>query len=175
MAGSGAAGSANDAVACASDSSPPRIEFDAPTVLASAMFTHTTYTALSMRDGDAFAKRSGGVGGRDLDFLLLTVTGLDAANAITRIIEFYRADFRAADNKLDDRVDTWTAVQLAAPGAVTALEFGLQSSAVGAFGANTPLSFALDNLQPVPVPAAAGLLPALGLLVVYRRRRVAAG
>jgi hypothetical protein len=42
-----------------------------------------TYAALSMRDGDGFAKQFGGASGDDPDYFLLTITGRDALDAIT--------------------------------------------------------------------------------------------
>ena len=48
---------------------------------ASVRLTNTTFAALSMRDGDAFAKQFGGVSGDDPDWFLLTIDGLDAGGA----------------------------------------------------------------------------------------------
>ena len=87
-AGAGADNSANYAVAYAGGTNAPRIEFDVPTLLHSVMLTNTTYTALSMRKGDSFAKKFGGANGTDPDFLLLTITGRDAVNASTGSVDF---------------------------------------------------------------------------------------
>ena len=168
--GSGAGNSANYAVAYAGGTNPPRIEFDVPTLLHSAMLTNTTYTALSMRDGDFFAKKFGGGDGTEPDFLLLTITGRDAANGSTGTVDFYLADFRANDTAQDYIVDVWTLVNLGSLGAVSALEFSFASSDVGGFGINTPVYFALDDIQAVPVPAAGYLFgPALAVLLLRRR------
>ena len=169
-AGSGAGGSATYGLAFAG-ADAPRIDFDTPTVLASAMFTNTTYAALSMRDGDSFAKQFGGVNGTDPDFLRLTITGRDGSNGVTGEVEFLLADYRADKSAQDFIIEEWTEVLLGSLGAVSALEFSLTSSDVGPFGANTPFYFAVDNLQPVPLPAAVWMLtPALGLLLARRRR-----
>ncbi len=108
--------------------------------------TNTTYTALSMRDGDAFAKKFGGTSGNDEDWFLLTITGKDGSNAIIGTVEFYLADFRFADNSQDYIVEQWTEVDLSDLSSAAALEFSLTSSDVGAFGMNTPAYFAVDNV-----------------------------
>ena len=170
--GSGAGNSANYAVAYAGGTSPPRIAFDVPTLLQSAMLTNTTYTALAMRDGFFVAKKFGGDNGSDPDFLLLTITGRDAANGSTGTVDFYLADFRANDTAQDYIVDVWTLVNLGSLGPVSALEFSFASSDVGGFGINTPVYFALDDIQAVPVPAAGYLFgPALAVLLLRRRTR----
>ena len=170
-AGGGAVNSANYAVAYAGGASAPRIEFDVPSLLQSAMLTNTTYTGLSMRDGDFFAKKFGGDSGTDADFLLLTITGRDAANVSTGTVDFYLADFRSNDPAEDYILDVWTMVNLSSLGLVSALEFSFASSDVGQFGINTPVYFALDNIQAVPVPAAGYLFgPALAALLLRRRK-----
>ena len=62
-------------------------------------------------------------------------------------------------------------MSLGSLGQVSALEFSFVSSDVGGFGINTPVYFALDNIQAVPVPAAAYLFgPALAALLLRRRK-----
>lgn len=145
------------------------------TTLAGGYFTNTTYAALSMLNGDSFAKMFGGVSGHEADWFLLTITGKDAGGDTTGTVEFYLADYRFADNGLDYIVDDWTWVDLSSLGEVAGLQFSLSSSDVGDFGMNTPAYFALDglaSLTAVPEPATCliwGL--GLGALVVSRRRR----
>ncbi|MEQ8495595.1 MAG: DUF4465 domain-containing protein, partial [Gammaproteobacteria bacterium] len=147
----------------------------APTTLAGARFTNTTYAALSMLNGDGFAKPFGGASGDDADWLLLTVTGLDASDAVTGIVEVYLADYRFADNALDYVLDEWLYVALDGLGTVSALEFAMSGSDVGPSGLNTPSYFAIDDIAsvaatPVPLPAAPWLLvPAWGALLARRR------
>src|SRR4051812_25092286 len=88
----------------------PTVTLPAGTRPLSARVTNTTYAALSMRDGDPFAKKFGGLSGNDPDWFLLTVTGRDAQNAVTGSLGFYLADYRFADNSLDYIVAPWTAV-----------------------------------------------------------------
>jgi Domain of unknown function (DUF4465) len=149
-----------------------RITFDSQISLVSAVITNTTYAALSMQDGDAFAKKFGGASGSDPDYFLLTITGRDAADAVTGSVEFALADYRFAEDALDYIVKEWVLVDLTGLGSVAALEFSLDSSDQ-AFGfLNTPSYFALDDLTftPVPEPAGAALL-ALGLALLARRAR----
>lgn len=132
-----------------------------------AYFTNTTYAALSMLDGDAFAKQFGGASGDDPDWLLLTISGYDAANAPTGSVGVYLADYRFADNALDYILDQWLWVDLTGLGEVKSLDFALSGSDVGEFGLNTPAYFALDDLVVVPEPGTAALLAA-GLIWLAR-------
>jgi hypothetical protein len=176
IAGSGAGASATYGVAftggvVGSQGPVSRIAFDSEVALVGAAITNTTYAALSMRDGDAFAKQFGGVSGSDPDYFLLTITGRDAANASTGSVEFALADYRFADDALDYILMDWVFVDLSGLGSVAALEFSLDSSDQ-AFGfLNTPSYFALDDLAfaPVPEPASAALL-AFALALLARRR-----
>jgi hypothetical protein len=136
--------------------------------------TNTTYAALSMRDGDSFAKKFGGASGNDADYFLLTIIGKNAAGQTTGTVNFYLADYRFADNAQDYIVSQWTTVDLSGLGVdTTRLEFDLTSTDVGAFGMNTPAYFAADNLvfTPVPEPTVIGLTAAglFGAWALVRR------
>ena len=133
------------------------IRFDAPAELASIDVSNTTYAALSMLQGDSFAKKFGGDSGNDADFLKLTFIGLNAANQETGRVDFYLADYRFADNSLDYVIGSWTSVNLSSLGTVAALKFELSSSDNGDFGMNTPAYFAIDNLAVTAVPEASSL------------------
>lgn len=112
--------------------------------------TNTTYAALSMRDGDSFAKKFGGESGDDPDFFLLTIDGLDAAGISIGQVEFYLADFRFDDNASDNIVDEWTTIDVSSIGDAASLSMSLSSSDNGSFGMNTPAYFAIDNLTFTP-------------------------
>jgi len=135
-----------------------------------AEFTNTTYAALSMRDGDSFAKQFGGASGDDADFFRLLVEGIDVTGTSTGVVELMLADYRFADGSLDYILDQWTYLDLAGLGAIKELAFSLESSDLGAFGINTPQYFAIDNLTTIPEPGTA-LLLGLGLTGLARRTR----
>ncbi len=114
--------------------------------------TNTTYAALSMANGDTFAKQFGGDDGSDPDWFLLTIEGVDEAGESVGTVEFYLADFRFDDDSLDYIVDDWTVVDVSSLGSAVKLEFALSSSDVGSFGMNTPAYFAVDDIviaQPI--------------------------
>jgi hypothetical protein len=121
------------------------------TMPASVRVTNTTYAALSMRDGDMFAKQFGGPDGTDPDFFVLTVHGLDANGVATGSVEFFLADYRFQDPNLNYIVSSWTTVDLTPLGNASSLAFELTSSDIGPFGMNTPAYFAIDNLVVTPV------------------------
>lgn len=149
FAGSGSGGSSNFAVWYANG----EITFAVPTQVVSMALTNTTYAALSMRDGDAYAKVFGSIynadgeedGTEGKDWFRLTITGMDADDDPTGEIEFYLADFRS-DDSLDHYIlDVWETLDLSSLGSVQRLVFQLESTDVGAFGMNTPGYFAMDD------------------------------
>lgn len=158
---------------------PSPIVIDLPTGVdqpVSVRLTNVTYPALSMENGDAFAKQFGGPSGDDPDFLLLTIEGLDATDSSLGTVDFYLADYRFADNSLDTLVDSWQLVDLSTLGdGVASLSFSLTGSDVGMFGLNTPAYFALDALSAIPEPAHLSLVVGLGLIFVLGWRRYRAG
>ncbi|MGQ9913268.1 MAG: DUF4465 domain-containing protein [Thermogutta sp.] len=183
--GSGAGSSANYAVSFVPifGGSLPKIEVPAGLSLVSAQITNTTYAYLSMRDGDSFAKKFGGLSGNDPDWFKLTILGKDLAQSLIGSVEFYLADFRFSDNALDYIVNKWTTADLSPIASARFLEFDLDSSDVGPFGMNTPAYFALDNIvfqsagqggPVVPEPSSAVLLlgSILGGGYLYRRRKI---
>jgi hypothetical protein len=141
-----------------------------PTVIEGGFFTNTTYAALSMLNGDGFAKKFGGPTGDDPDWFNITIEGwLGGVSTGTEV--FYLADYRSPNNSEDYIVDAWTFVDLSGLETVDQLSFTFGSSDdVGGFGVNTPTYFALDDLQLVPEPGT-GLLVGLGLVGMTALRR----
>jgi hypothetical protein len=117
---------------------------DATYALSGFFVTNSTYAALSMEQGDAFAKKFGGTDGNDADWFKLTVKGMKDDKE-TGSIDFYLADFRFDDNIKDYIVKTWQWVDLSTLGNVDALKFNLSSSDTGDYGMNTPAYFCADN------------------------------
>lgn len=144
IAGGGAEGSATYAVSYVFGSSNMRLKNRG--TVNGLYITNTTYAYLSIKDGDAFAKKFGGITGNDPDFFLLKVkkffNGLLAADSVA----FYLADYRFANNAQDYIVDDWTWLDLSPLGAADSLQFTLSSSDIGAFGMNTPAYFAVDQV-----------------------------
>lgn len=128
-----------------------------------------------MRDGEGPAKKFGGVDGSDPDFFQLIVRGTDGQGGYTGAVEFYLADFQDDDNSLDYIVDEWTWVDLSSLGNVAGLEFSFDSSDTGDYGINTPLYFAMDDLEytAAPIPASVLLLGSglLGVLGIRHRKK----
>jgi hypothetical protein len=124
-----------------SDSLPHRVQ--------GLYVTNSTYAALSMENGDDFAKKFGGETGNDPDFLKLFIWGKKDGNE-TDTVEFYLADFRFEDNTQDYIVKTWQWVELSSLGKIDTLLFSISSSDIGDWGMNTPLYFNIDNLTIEP-------------------------
>lgn len=109
--------------------------------------TNTTYAALSMKNGDAFAKKFGGTNGNDSDWFKLTINAYQNGNLKTEKVEFYLADFRFADNSKDYIVKDWTFVNLVSLGSLDSLKYTLTSSDTNQFGLKTPAFFCVDHIM----------------------------
>lgn len=108
--------------------------------------TNTTYAALSMQQGDQFAKKFGGNDGSDPDWFLLDIIG-HLNGAVADTVQFYLADYRFENDEEDYIIEDWTWVDLSALGIVDSLSFELSSTDNGDWGMNTPGYFALDNFN----------------------------
>lgn len=125
--------------------------------LVSVRLTNATYSALSMRDGDAYGKQFGSPNGADgnadgtngEDFFKIIIHGIDINGDTLSTLEHYLADFRFADNNQDYILNTWELVDLtplnSGAGKLSYLLFDFASSDVGMFGINTPTYFAMDD------------------------------
>lgn len=107
--------------------------------------TNTTYAYLSMRDGDGFAKKFGGLTGDDADYLLLTIKKYKDGVLASDSVDFYLADFRFSDNSQDYIVKNWQYVDLTSLGNVDSLMFSMRSTDNSSFGMNTPAYFCMDD------------------------------
>jgi Domain of unknown function (DUF4465) len=137
-----------DPTSAASLAELPNIALPVGGTVADLYVTNSTYAALSMRDGDDFAKQFGGASGNDPDWFKLTAYGTNAAGQVLpNSAEIYLADYRFADNTKDFILEDWTKFNLTALVGANRIYFNLTSSDVGTFGMNTPATFALDNLR----------------------------
>lgn len=100
-----------------------------------------------MRAGDDFAKQFGGEDGTDPDFFKVEIQKYSNGQLAPQTVEFYLADFRSDDSGEDYIVNDWQWVDLTSLGNVDSLQFTLSSSDLGDYGINTPLFFAIDNLE----------------------------
>ena len=180
ISGSGANSSANYAIGFAGWT-PSTITLNTLHLVDGFNVTNNNYAYYSMLNGDDFAKQFGATveidseTGNEVvvnmdaeDWLMLTITGKDAAGQITADpVEFYLADFRSTDNSQDYIVDSWEYVDITSLGFVKTLEFTLSSSDAGVNGMNTPAYFVIDNV--VPEPATLSLL-VLGTLLLRRKK-----
>lgn len=114
--------------------------------------TNSTYSFLSMLDGDAFAKKFGGETGDDPDFFSVVFRGHSDGELSADSVEFFLGDYRATDNAEDFLIDDWTWVDLSGFGEVDSLSFYMRSSDVGDFGINTPLFICVDDITVTNTP-----------------------
>jgi hypothetical protein len=101
--------------------------------------TNTTYAALTMKNGNTFAKQFGSG-----DWFKLLIEGFDKSGTSTGTVEFYLADFREASSP--GIITAWTKVDLSPLGRVAEIKFDMRSSDTGEWGMNTPAYFCFDNL-----------------------------
>jgi len=117
------------------------------TVVSGVYVTNSMYAYLSMKNGDAFAKKFGGESGNDEDYLILTIEGFNSDNQSSGKVETFLADFAFSINAYDYILDTWQWVNLKSLGRISKLEFSLRSSDNSVWGMNTPGYFCIDNLN----------------------------
>ncbi|MCB0538182.1 MAG: DUF4465 domain-containing protein [Bacteroidetes bacterium] len=147
--GSGYNSSSNFAVFYQGYGSPNTLKLNNTTDVGfeSMYVNNNTYAYLSMKNGDAYAKKFGGASGNDPDFFLLTIKKYKNGTLGADSVNFYLADFRFADNNQDYIINEWTRVDLTPLGEADSLQFTLSSSDVGQFGINTPTYFCADNIK----------------------------
>lgn len=169
--GGGSGGGGNFAIAYWQAYDPDPV-FNLPAGMrpVSMQLANTTYTALTMRDGDVENFSSGKYGAGD--YLSATFTGHSLENgggAPTGAATFFLADFRAGRSSI---IDQWTGLDLAALGEARSVSISFASSDTGDFGINTPTYVAIDNLMitSVPEPSTWAMLAGGAAWVAWRRR-----
>jgi hypothetical protein len=111
--------------------------------------TNATYAALSMRDGDDFAKKFGGDDGTDEDWCKLTVIGYIRGDSASSAA-IYLADYTSANPEEDYIIQDWEWFDLSGLGKIDSLSFSMSSTDNGDWGMNTPAYFAMDDLTVLP-------------------------
>ena len=106
--------------------------------------TNSTYTALTMMNGDVFGNKIFSY--EDKDWFKLVITAYDKTGSPTgATVEFYLADFRTASSP--GIITEWKMVDLTPLGnKVHTVKIDLQSSDTGVGGMNTPGYFCFDHL-----------------------------
>ena len=138
-AGSGASSSENYLLA----TNNAGIKLPSTAQLLSMEITNSTYAALSMKNGDSFAKK---FSGKDKDFFKVWVKGY-AAGKVKDSLEVYLANFQFADSTQNFIQKEWKIVDLSKFVSIDSLNFKLESKDVGQYGMNTPGYFSLDNIK----------------------------
>ena len=128
--------------------------------------SNSTYGYLSMRDGDAFAKKFGGESGNDPDFFILTIKKYSGGAISDDSINVYLADYRSPDPSKDFILSDWKYIDLSVMGGIDSLILGLRSSDNGIFGMNTPAYVAIDQVSTDNLLAAAALNGSLNNMTV---------
>ncbi len=123
--------------------------------LDSIKITNSTFSAISMRDGDAYGKQFGSIydangvedGTNGEDYFRVWIMAEYVGGQMDSL-EFYLADYRFADPNDDYIIDEWVNVDLSVfTQPVSRLDFRFESSDVGQWGINTPTYFAIDDLS----------------------------
>lgn len=139
--GSGALSSVKFAVLNPSGTDPI-IDFQETVAVKSVYVANNTYAALSMQNGDAFAKKFTNA---DQDYFIVVFEGFDSTGTSTGKVEYYLADFRNGTNT--GILASWAKVDLSPLGDVRKIGVSFKSSDVGTYGINTPLYVVIDNLE----------------------------
>jgi len=151
FAGNGAENSENYAVYTPTDT----LYLPGSSNFGNVSIVNTTYAGISMRDGDQFAKQFGSPNGADgqpdgtngEDYFYVTVYGWDENDDLVDSTEIYLADYQSADANDHYILDQWTEFNLSPLDGSSYFTFRFTSSDVGQWGINTPLYFAMDNLE----------------------------
>ncbi len=115
-----------------------QFEQDEEYVIKGMRLTNSTYAYLSMKEGDAFAKKF-----EEGDYLRIIFKSYDANGEYLGEKTFYLADFR--DNK-KILLNSWEFVDLRELGKLNKLSLYFESSDTGMYGINTPTYVCIDDL-----------------------------
>ena len=117
----------------------PTISFAIPAAPKRVWVNNTTYAAGTIENGDSFARKFA-----EGDYFVLRLYGYDVEGRPTGVVEHYLADFRDGKSVIQRE---WEVVDLSGLGdAVSRIVVDLETTDVGAWGANTPMYVALAGL-----------------------------
>ena len=123
------------------------IIFDLPERIDYLYVANSTYAALSMKNGDQFAKKFGGDSGNDPDYFNLVMTAYDIEDFKVGIATIGLADYTNPDNNQDYIANTWTKIPLDGFGYLKKIAFSFTSSDTSIYGINTPKYACIDNIR----------------------------
>jgi hypothetical protein len=121
---------------------------------------NSTYTALSMRDGDFFGKQFGSIynangaidGTNGEDFLKVWFITHDYFTNTEDSVDFYLADYRFPDSTQDYIMETWSTIDVSSLGSfIDRVRFRFESSDVSGGYINTPTYLVLDDIFYHPI------------------------
>lgn len=104
--------------------------------------TNTTYTGLSMKNGDQYAKQ---FNAKDKDYLKLWIIGYMGGKAKDSL-SYNLADFSLLDNSKHYIQKPWKKIETSKLSEIEEVRFRLESTDNGDWGMNTPAYFAIDNI-----------------------------
>ena len=104
--------------------------------------TNTTYTGLSMKNGDQYAKQ---FNEKDKDYLKLWIIGYMGGKAKDSL-SYNLADFSLLDNSKHYIQKPWKKIETSKLSEIEEVRFRLESTDNGDWGMNTPAYFAIDNI-----------------------------
>jgi hypothetical protein len=136
------------------DGDSATLSLPGPASVTGFQIANTTYSALTMRDGDQYGFSAplppGG-------WFATTATG-KLGGGVTGTATYYLADLRG--DTPPGILASWDWFELSGLGVVDSIEFTFSGSDTGTFGLNTPAYFAMDTLtvNAVPEPASWSML-----------------
>ena len=122
------------------------IKFTKPQKISNISLSNSTYTYLSMKNGDTFAKKFGGATGNDPDSFCVKFKAVNDKGT-TWTYTLYLADFRDSDNLNDYIFDGWFDADLSDVGFIKYLIFSFDSSDKTGEYINTPTYVCIDNIE----------------------------
>jgi len=123
--------------------------FEVPERIESLYVANTTYAALSMKNGDEFAKKFGGDDGNDPDYFYLVIDAFNEKDEWIGNRTAILANYTFEDNSQDYISNGWTKILFEDVGYIKKLAFSFESTDVGEWGINTPAYACIDNIKGV--------------------------